>query len=1077
MKAFYNIICILTFILATGCWALQAQSGVTIAMSPNSLASLRYNGSEFLAYGDLRLNQLTFQTPGGQTIAGDLSGTSSVIGQRMTRTSSWGSITADYATSGNRLNATVTVNNRSPNTITSIWFEPFGLQFPSTVTEYNGSIPLIVNTTGGPGLQQTSYGTGVMVLAAEDVGKPLQLGFPWSFDQPQNRTFPLTFNTGRVSSLPDSYPLINRPIAPGASDSFTFSLRFGPSGSTLSSLAGDIYQKFAAAFPPTLHWPDRRAIGALFLSTASTGWATNPRGWLIDPTIDVTNAAGIANLKTRILAWADSSIAVLKSMNAQGMVTWDIEGQQYPHATSYVCDPTQFDTVAPEMSGIADAYFQKFRDAGLKVGVCLRPQQFVMSADRSSADQISISDPTQLLMNKVAYARNRWGATLFYVDSNVNATDPNPTDASVFQKLAAAFPDCLFMPEHSNLLYYAYTAPYRELRQGYTSTPADVRQVYPSSFTTIYTADGPIQQNFNALVTAVSSGDALLFRGWFDDPQNALDKSIYQQAGQGSPPNVSFSSPAAGSTVSDSITVAAAASAVNPISNIQFKLDGINLRAPVSAAPYQVTLDTRTLVNGPHTLAAVATDSLGNTGTASITISVSNVVAAPSLSITSPLNQASVSGTVNIVASTGGGLPISSVQFKLDNTNLGAPLAAAVYQVSLNTTTLTNGAHTIAAVATDSGGRTATASITVNVNNQIAITCPSPAVNSFTGCYYKDTSFTALQLVRADPQINFDWGLSSPDPSLPIDYFSVRWQGNFALTAGSYKFTLTSDDGSRLYIDGNLVLDGWGVHAATTYTKTLSLTSGVHLIRIDYVEQTQRAMVSLNWAAAASAPVVSITAPVAGAQLSGTVKLAASATSTIGITGLQFQVDGAAVGTRLTATPYTYLLDTTQFAKGVHTLSATGTDRAGASTTSVPFSVTIDNPTQSATCNTIGTETFFGCYYGLRDLTGLKFSRIDNQINFDWSNSTLAPGVGPENFSVRWRGNFTFQSGTYTFTVTTDDGSRLYVDGNLVLDAWSEHPAIPYSVTLPLAAGVHLIKLEYFQMGGNASAQLVWTKN
>jgi hypothetical protein len=717
-----------TLLLIAPVYGVYAQSTVTIGFNNIGLSSLQVNGSQFLAYGDFRLDSLTFVTPTGQTISGDLTGTLSVNAaqQRVSRISSWGSITVDYSSSGNRLSVKVTINNQSPNTIQGIWFEPFGLQFPSAVQEYNGSIPLLVNSVGQPAVQQTTYSSGVMALASDDVAKPIQIGFPWSLNPPAMTIFPLTLNTDRVSSYPDSYPTIKRPIPSGASDQFSFSLRFGPPGSTLASLAGDTYQAFSAAFPATLNWTDRRAIGALFLSTSGTGWPTNPRGWLLDPTIDVTSQTGIANLKTRILAYADSSIAILKQMNAQGMVTWDIEGQQFAQPISYVGDPTQFSTLAPEMSGIADAYFQKFTAAGLRVGVTIRPQQYVLAPDGRSAQQILIADPTQLLMNKVAYAVNRWGATLFYVDSNVNPTDPNPIDVGIFQKLTAAFPGVLFMPEHANLEYYAYTAPYKELRQGYTSTASDVRLVYPKSFTVIYTADGPIAQDFNELVTAVEGGDVLLFRGWFADPQNTQDQSIYQQAGLiHPPPTVTFTSPANGSTVSNTISVAASASGSAAIANVQFKVDGSNLGGPITVAPYSVSLNTTTLTNGSHTLSAVALDTLGNSGSASVTVTVSNTVPPPAVTFSNPVNGSTVSNTITVSASVSGSAAIANVQFKVDGSNLGGPITAAPYSVSLNTKTLTSGSHTLSAVATDTLGNSGSASVTVTVSNIV----PPPTVS------------------------------------------------------------------------------------------------------------------------------------------------------------------------------------------------------------------------------------------------------------------------------------------------------------------------------------------------------------
>src|SRR5688572_9147564 len=62
-------------------------------------------------------------------------------------------------------------------------------------------------------------------------------------------------------------------------------------------------------------------------------------------------------------------------------------------------------------------------------------------------------------------------------------------------------------------------------------------------------------------------------------------------------------------------------------------------------------------------------------------------------------------------------------------------------------------------------------------------------------------------LVREDPKIDFDWGANSPDPSIPVDNFSVRWSRTLTLAAGTYRFTTNTDDGVRLKIDGATVID------------------------------------------------------------------------------------------------------------------------------------------------------------------------------------------------------------------------------------------------------------------------------
>src|SRR6185369_6014282 len=252
--------------------SVHAQSAISLGFNSSGLSSLRYQGTEFLSYGDLRLSEVTFQNPDGTTFKGNINSTVSVdAGQQIqTRSYSWGTISAAYAVSGNRLNLTVTVRNQSSSTLKGIWFEAMGLHFPAAVQEYDGNTPLVNNTLGKPVVQTMTYGSGAMALAVDDPAKPLQIGFPYAFDRPANTTFPLIINTDRIFYYPDSYPLIVRSIPASSTDQYRFSLRFGPAGSTAGSLAGDAYQAFAAAFPATLSWPDRRPIGSLILATAAT---------------------------------------------------------------------------------------------------------------------------------------------------------------------------------------------------------------------------------------------------------------------------------------------------------------------------------------------------------------------------------------------------------------------------------------------------------------------------------------------------------------------------------------------------------------------------------------------------------------------------------------------------------------------------------------------------------------------------------------------------------------------------------------------------------------------------------------
>lgn len=505
---------------------------VNIAITSKGLMSLKADKVELLQSGDFRVEEVLLKNAQGATHPGSTSGTAVWDpGRReVTLTYPWGTVESTYATDKNRLTLTIMAKNMwSGETIHGIHFTPLVLKFPEMVKEYDGSIPLLEHNLGQVGTVMISYGSGTLAVASEDFAKPLMIGFPWALDKPANTVFPLSVHTNRVSSYPDSYPTIVRPIPPGGSDTYVVSLRFGHSRATEASLAGDLNQKFAEAFPQRLRWTDRRPIGAIFLATTPQNWTTNPRGWFGDSKLDVTTPAGRAEFRQRLLRLADGTIQIMRDMNAQGAITWDIEGQQYHEGTTYIGDPRLVDALAPEMGEVADEYFRRFRTAGFRVGVCVRPQLLHRNDSDKSASQLPVEDPAALLIDKIAYAKKRWGVSIIYVDSNVNENDSNPMDASIIQRVADALPDCLLIPEHSNLRYYAYSAPFGELRHGAIATPDPVRAVYPSAFSAIYTADGPLDLYRDGLKAAVQRGDSLMYRTWFSDPQNDKVKAIYKR--------------------------------------------------------------------------------------------------------------------------------------------------------------------------------------------------------------------------------------------------------------------------------------------------------------------------------------------------------------------------------------------------------------------------------------------------------------------------------------------------------------------------------------------------------------------
>ncbi len=89
-------------------------------------------------------------------------------------------------------------------------------------------------------------------------------------------------------------------------------------------------------------------------------------------------------------------------------------------------------------------------------------------------------------------------------------------------------------------------------------------------------------------------------------------------------PTIDITAPLDASTVSGSVAVTASASGPRPISNVQFKLDGSNLGAADTTAPYGVTWNSTGSTNAFHTVSAVVTDNSSDTATDSVSVSVSN---------------------------------------------------------------------------------------------------------------------------------------------------------------------------------------------------------------------------------------------------------------------------------------------------------------------------------------------------------------------------------------------------------------------------------------------------------------------
>jgi len=105
----------------------------------------------------------------------------------------------------------------------------------------------------------------------------------------------------------------------------------------------------------------------------------------------------------------------------------------------------------------------------------------------------------------------------------------------------------------------------------------------------------------------------------------------------------------------------------------------------------------------------------------------------------------------------------------------------------------------------------------------------------------------------------------------------------------------------------------------------------------------------------------------------------------------------------------------------------------------------------------------------------LAAERVDATVQFVWNQDEPAAEVGADHFSVRWTGYLELEAGgSYTFATVADDGVRLWVDDQLVLDDWSFHPALRVEGSAELTAGFVPIRLEYFDAGSHAEIALSW---
>jgi len=356
-------------------------------------------------------------------------------------------------------------------------------------------------------------------------------------------------------------------------------------------------------------------------------------------------------------------------------------------------------------------------------------------------------------------------------------------------------------------------------------------------------------------------------------------------------------------------------------------------------------------------------------------------------------------------------------------------------------------------------------------------------------------------LVRDDPQIAFEWELAAPVAELPVDAFSIRWTRSMFLVRGIYRFHTQTDDGVRLWVDGNLVIDKWTTQDYVEWIADIPLETGIHFIRMEYYDEVGRARARFwwgrvdyfpNWKAEyfpnidlSGAPAATLhedgvnhnwgeSAPAAGLPADnfsarwtrnqhfseGTYRFFAHVSD-----GVRLWVDDALLidawqdhPTPTTLSAYIYL------SQGQHAIHMEYYDRWGTAVAMLWWE------------QQLAFTGWRGEYYdGMNLEGGPLLVRNDEAVNFDWSDGSPAPELGANQFSARWTREYDFPvAGEYTFIATTDDGMRVWIDDQILIDKWVGQAETTLVANRYMTRGVHRLRVEYFESEGEAIARFRW---
>ncbi|MEM9016870.1 MAG: PA14 domain-containing protein, partial [Verrucomicrobiota bacterium] len=314
-------------------------------------------------------------------------------------------------------------------------------------------------------------------------------------------------------------------------------------------------------------------------------------------------------------------------------------------------------------------------------------------------------------------------------------------------------------------------------------------------------------------------------------------------------------------------------------------------------------------------------------------------------------------------------------------------------------------------------------------------------------------------------------------PRTRDDAFLFRFFGEMTIPAGgNYTFHLTSDDGSALWIDGVKQVDNDGLHGEFTESETINLSAGRHSIEVGYLEfyggetlvlevegpGLSRQIVPSSWfshgGSAANLPPQLLPVDDQLSAVGNPVSLTLSAFDP-NADALTFEASNLPAG--LTINPSTGVITGTPSTAVAAIVVVTVTDGNGGGD-SETFTWTVTDPAPGGGIPGLYYEYFNVELEQVPDFSKLTPDKTGTIADFD-----LSPRTRDDAFAFRFFGDIAIaQSGDYTFSVTSDDGSRLWIDGQLVVNNDGLHGDETKSGTINLSAGSHVIEVAYFEFYG-----------